>query len=147
VAPDGRILVVPVNYGLDGRTVVLRTGDTDLLAVARARSRVAFQVEDIEPGLRSGWTVLVDGTLDEVDDEDLAERLARLVDPWRGCASRAPSSWCSSRSGRAGAASTRSAASRSSSWTGAELDRGLSGPQLAADPPGVRPGGRAATGR
>src|SRR5690242_14057069 len=58
VAPDGRILVVPVNYGLDGRTVVLRTGDTDLLDAARARVRVAFQVEDIEPGLRSGWTVL-----------------------------------------------------------------------------------------
>jgi uncharacterized protein len=80
--PDGRIVVVPVNYALDGRTVVIRTGDTTLLDAARRRARCALQVEDLEPGLRSGWTVLLDGTLTEVDDEELAERLARLVDPW-----------------------------------------------------------------
>ena len=82
VEPDGRILVVPVNFGRDGRAVIIRTGDTDLRAAAVAGSRCAFQVEDLEPGLRSGWTVLLDGTLTEVEDEDVAERLARLVDPW-----------------------------------------------------------------
>ena len=61
--PDGRIMVVPVNFGLDGRTVVVRTGETALLDAARAGSRCAFQAEDLEPGLRSGWTVLVDGQL------------------------------------------------------------------------------------
>src|SRR3954452_16591449 len=61
--PDGRILVVPVNFGLDSRTIVLRTGDTVLLDAARAGERCAFQADDFEPGLRSGWTVLVDGRL------------------------------------------------------------------------------------
>jgi nitroimidazol reductase NimA-like FMN-containing flavoprotein (pyridoxamine 5'-phosphate oxidase superfamily) len=79
---DGRIVVVPVNYGRDGRSIVLRTGDTDLRTAARGRRRCAFQVEDLEPGLRSGWTVLIDATLTEVEDEEIAERLARLVDPW-----------------------------------------------------------------
>ncbi len=79
---DGRVMVIPVNYGRDGRTVIVRTGDTDLLDAAHASARVAFQVDDLEPALRSGWTVLVDGTLTEVDDEELAEELARLVDPW-----------------------------------------------------------------
>jgi uncharacterized protein len=82
VDPTGRIMVVPVNYGLDGRTVVLRTGDTTLLDAATAARRCGFQVEDLEPGLRSGWTVLIDGTLSEVDDEDIVDRLAPLVDPW-----------------------------------------------------------------
>jgi uncharacterized protein len=80
--PDGRIMVVPVNFGLDGHTVVVRTGDTALLDAARAGSRCAFQAEDLEPGLRSGWTVLVDGQLTESDDAATTERLGRLVEPW-----------------------------------------------------------------
>ena len=80
--PDGRIMVVPVNFGLDGHTVIIRTGDTSLLDAARARTRCAFQAEDLEPGLRSGWTVLLDGTLTEVADRGMAERLGRLVEPW-----------------------------------------------------------------
>ena len=79
---DGRVLVVPVNFGVDGRTVVVRTGDTVLLAAARAGARCAFQADDLEPGLRSGWTVLVDGHLRVVDDPVSAERLGQLVSPW-----------------------------------------------------------------
>lgn len=82
VEPDGRILVVPVNFGRDGHTVIIRTGGTDLREAALAGQRCAFQIDDLEPGLRSGWTVLLDGTLTEIDDEDIADRLARLVDPW-----------------------------------------------------------------
>ena len=37
--PDGRIMVVPVNFGLDGRTVVVRTGETALLDAARSLRR------------------------------------------------------------------------------------------------------------
>jgi len=80
--PDGRVLVVPVNFGLDGRAVVVRTGDTVLLIAARARVRCAFQADDLEPGLRSGWTVLVDGHLRVVVDPGAAERLGQLVSPW-----------------------------------------------------------------
>ena len=80
--PDGRIMVVPVNFGIDAHSVVIRTGDTSLLDAARASKRCGFQAEDLEPGLRSGWTVLVDGLLTVADDEATAERLGRLVDPW-----------------------------------------------------------------
>jgi nitroimidazol reductase NimA-like FMN-containing flavoprotein (pyridoxamine 5'-phosphate oxidase superfamily) len=80
--PDGRIMIVPVNYGRDGHTLIVRTGATELLARARAGTRAGFQVDDLEQGLRSGWTILVDGTLTAVDDADEAQRLARLVDPW-----------------------------------------------------------------
>jgi nitroimidazol reductase NimA-like FMN-containing flavoprotein (pyridoxamine 5'-phosphate oxidase superfamily) len=80
--PDGRIMVVPVNFGLDGHTVVIRTGETALLDAARSRSRCGFQAEDLEPGLRGGWTVLVDGQLTTVDDEATVKRLGQRVDPW-----------------------------------------------------------------
>jgi hypothetical protein len=80
--PDGRILVVPVNFGLDSRTIVLRTGDTVLLDAARAGERCAFQADDFEPGLRSGWTVLVDGRLGVTVDPLAVERLGQLVSPW-----------------------------------------------------------------
>ena len=82
--PDGRVLVVPVNFGLDGRAVVVRTGDTVMLAAARAGARCAFQADDLEPGLRSGWTVLADGHLSEVVDPGSVERLGQLVSPWLG---------------------------------------------------------------
>lgn len=80
--PDGRIMVVPVNFGLDGHTAVIRTGDTALLDAARAGRRCALQADDLEPGLRSGWTVLVDGRLTTTEDAATAERLGQLVDPW-----------------------------------------------------------------
>jgi nitroimidazol reductase NimA-like FMN-containing flavoprotein (pyridoxamine 5'-phosphate oxidase superfamily) len=79
---DGHIMIVPVNFGLNRHTVIIRTGETRLLGAARAARRCAFQAEDLEPGLRSGWTVLVDGTLTEMEDEDTAARLGQLVDPW-----------------------------------------------------------------
>ena len=46
-----------------------------------SRFLAAFQAEDLEPGLRSGWTVLVDGHLTVADDAT-TERLGQLVDPW-----------------------------------------------------------------
>lgn len=80
--PDGRILVVPVNFGLDGHTILIRTGDTVLLGAAKAGERCAFQADELEPGLRSGWTVLVDGRLGVVTEPVSVERLGQLVTPW-----------------------------------------------------------------
>ena len=79
---DGHIVIVPVNFGLNRHTIIIRTGETTLLDAARAARRCAFQAEDLEPGLRSGWTVLVDGQLTLTDDEATTERLGQLVDPW-----------------------------------------------------------------
>lgn len=55
----GRIEVFPVNYALDGETVVVRT-DTGRKLVAGGHDAV-FEVDHLEPGRRAAWSVLVRG--------------------------------------------------------------------------------------
>lgn len=79
VVVDGRPLVFPVNYVLDGDTVVFRTAAGTKLDAVR-RSFVAFEV-DRAPTSGSGWSVVVEGWAHEVTSADapgLRERLAAL---------------------------------------------------------------------
>jgi nitroimidazol reductase NimA-like FMN-containing flavoprotein (pyridoxamine 5'-phosphate oxidase superfamily) len=58
-------LIFPVNYALDGDTILVRTGpDTALTAADYAN--VAFEVDTIDPRTRSGWSVLVRGLAEDV---------------------------------------------------------------------------------
>ena len=144
IDPDGRVLVVPVNFGLDGRAVVVRTGDTVLLDAARAGARCAFQADDLEPGLRSGWTVLADGHLRVVVvDAGSAERLGSWSAP--GCAYRARTCCCSKRPGSAVASSRRSAASKLSSSTPTSTPDPTRAPVRALRHIGPRPSGSGTT--
>ena len=78
-------LVVPVNYGLDRRIVVLRTSEGTKLAAA-AHANVTFEVDQIDPATRSGWSVLVRGLAEEVTDAHRAELVRATreagADPW-----------------------------------------------------------------
>ena len=78
-------LIFPVNYGLDGTTLVVRTHPGTILRAA-AHANVTFEVDDIDRRSRSGWSVLVRGQAEEVGDEHraaLVERtLATGVEPW-----------------------------------------------------------------
>jgi nitroimidazol reductase NimA-like FMN-containing flavoprotein (pyridoxamine 5'-phosphate oxidase superfamily) len=78
-------VILPVNYVLDGEAVVIRTDSTKITAAAD-HTRVAFEVDDIDPRTRSGWSVLVQALAEEVTGsrrEELVERL-RTADgtPW-----------------------------------------------------------------
>lgn len=53
--------IVPVNYVLSGSRVVFRTEPGGMLARACAGTVVAFEVDDLDPDGRSGWSVLVVG--------------------------------------------------------------------------------------
>lgn len=52
----------PVNFAVDGSTIVFRTKPGSRLATATHRQVVAFEVDDIDPVSQSGWTVIVTGT-------------------------------------------------------------------------------------
>jgi uncharacterized protein len=58
-------LIFPVNYALDGDTILVRTRpDTALTAADYAN--VTFEVDVIDPRTRSGWSVLVRGLAEDV---------------------------------------------------------------------------------
>ncbi|MEV5576780.1 pyridoxamine 5'-phosphate oxidase family protein [Spirillospora sp. NPDC052269] len=80
---DGRTVVLPVNFLLDEGTVVFRTAPGDKLEAARASHELAFEADDAEPALRTGWSVLIHGPARIVDDPAEADRLAR----------RCPTAW------------------------------------------------------
>ena len=77
----------PVNYRLDGRTIVLRTTDGTELArfveLFGAGSLMAFEVDEIDYEWHEGWSVLVEGRVETVDDPDELHRLhAAWPRPW-----------------------------------------------------------------
>jgi uncharacterized protein len=80
---DGQPLIMPVNYYLDGDAVVVRLAPGSLLAQLAANTRVAFEVDHVDPAWREGWSVLVQGAAEQVTDEGELERLRHLpLRPW-----------------------------------------------------------------
>lgn len=63
VARAGVPDLVPVNYALQGRDVMMRSGAGPKLQAAQRRDVVAFEVDDIDEERRSGWSVVVVGRL------------------------------------------------------------------------------------
>jgi nitroimidazol reductase NimA-like FMN-containing flavoprotein (pyridoxamine 5'-phosphate oxidase superfamily) len=54
------VMILPVNYAVDGDIVVFRT-DAGAKLEGAPLSRVAFEVDAIDPASRQGWSVLIRG--------------------------------------------------------------------------------------
>jgi len=82
---DAGPVVLPVNYTVDGGTIVYRTTPGSVAASA-AGSEVAFEVDHVDEHLRQGWSVLVVGTAEPITDPDTVRRLAGEpeTEPWAG---------------------------------------------------------------
>ncbi|MGY1695925.1 pyridoxamine 5'-phosphate oxidase family protein [Geodermatophilus sp. SYSU D00814] len=78
-------LVFPVNYAMDGTTVVIRTAPGTKLTAAD-HANVTFEVDEIDRRTRSGWSVLVRGLAEEVGPGHRADLVARTsatgLQPW-----------------------------------------------------------------
>jgi uncharacterized protein len=61
VSLDALPAVFPVNFRLDGRDVVFRTGPGTKLQAALRNAVVAFEVDDFDTDGRSGWSVMIIG--------------------------------------------------------------------------------------
>jgi hypothetical protein len=82
--PDfGGPVIFPVNYVFDRDLVIFRTDPGSKLDAATERESVAFEVDAVDEATRTGWSVVVRGTLAEVTDpDDLAWLRALPLYPW-----------------------------------------------------------------
>jgi nitroimidazol reductase NimA-like FMN-containing flavoprotein (pyridoxamine 5'-phosphate oxidase superfamily) len=93
IAFTGRygLTVLPVNYRLHNGTIVFRTaqdsptGEDLRTGIAHAEYQVAFEIDEIDPVAKEGWSVLIHGPAHHMDSP--AERAVVLesgVEPWPG---------------------------------------------------------------
>ena len=77
---EDRPVVLPVNYALDGDTVVFRTAEGTVLNKA-ALQMIAFEVDEIDAVAHTGWSVLAQGVAQDVSDaiDTRSEHLRRLA--------------------------------------------------------------------
>jgi CBS domain-containing protein len=82
---DGDPVVLPVNHGLDGMCVVFRTTWGSKLEAAQSAGAAAFEVDGFDERTRTGWSVLVRGSLSTVYEVDDIRRYEALgVHAWAG---------------------------------------------------------------
>ena len=75
--------VIPVNYAVDGTSIVFRTAHSSRLAACCNHTVVAFEVDDVDETARTGWSVLVIGDANAITDESELVRARQLpFAPW-----------------------------------------------------------------
>jgi nitroimidazol reductase NimA-like FMN-containing flavoprotein (pyridoxamine 5'-phosphate oxidase superfamily) len=79
----GEVVVLPVNFVVDGQDVVFRTADGSKLAAAEDRITAAFEADNYDDITQSGWSVLINGRIEVVEDDAEIGRLSQLgLYPW-----------------------------------------------------------------
>ncbi|MFG1930826.1 pyridoxamine 5'-phosphate oxidase family protein [Mycobacterium sp. NPDC048908] len=80
---DALPAVQPVNFRLWRDDVVIRVAGGGKLTAAAANQVVAFEADELDPDLRSGWSVTVVGHAQEITGVDeLVEVAGTFVQPW-----------------------------------------------------------------
>ncbi len=83
VVHDGQPGIYPVNYLVDGTSILLRTAPGSKVVSAPRLERVAFEIDGFEPQHGDAWSVLIKGfarQLDSTAEIDRAEELPLF--PW-----------------------------------------------------------------
>jgi nitroimidazol reductase NimA-like FMN-containing flavoprotein (pyridoxamine 5'-phosphate oxidase superfamily) len=75
--------IQPVNFLLDAQEIIFRTANGAKLAAATRESVVAFEVDEIDPRTRTGWSVVCVGRSYEITDRTrLAQLTETMPEPW-----------------------------------------------------------------
>jgi len=82
----GRVQIIPVNYLIDGRDVVVRTSPHGLLSrLPESDEVIAFEVDYHDDLAGSGWSVLLNGSISTMTDDEIdAVAGADRIRPWAG---------------------------------------------------------------
>lgn len=81
---DNGLRILPVNYVVDGDRIVFRTAAYGVIARSVRASDVAFQVDELDEQLRSGWSVLAVGRCERLEDVSELARVPQGArpEPW-----------------------------------------------------------------
>lgn len=75
--------IFPVNYVVDGRSIVFRTAAGTKLAGAVLGDGVAFEIDHADHQLHAGWSVMVRGRAEEIEKlDDLVAAESLPLVPW-----------------------------------------------------------------
>ena len=74
--------IIPVTFGLDEDALVIRTTSESRLASTGDGAVVCFEVDELEPALRAGWSVVVTGQAARVTNPAELARWSRDIRPW-----------------------------------------------------------------
>src|SRR5205807_4658600 len=78
-------VALPVNYRVVDGNVVFRTAQDTPLAAVEAGEPVAFGIDHIADAMSRGWSVLVRGRLEHVEDPTTLRHMdAQGIEPWPG---------------------------------------------------------------
>jgi nitroimidazol reductase NimA-like FMN-containing flavoprotein (pyridoxamine 5'-phosphate oxidase superfamily) len=78
-------VIRPVTYAFDrsSQSVVFRTARGSKFTALLLSGHAAFEIDGIEPATRTGWSVIVQGPVEEVKNTAELHRLERLeLHPW-----------------------------------------------------------------
>ena len=79
---DGPV-VVPMNYVVQDGTILIRTSARTTLAAHLMHGPASFEIDEIDDFTQSGWSVLVRGAAEAVEDPaTLPDDLADRPQPW-----------------------------------------------------------------
>jgi nitroimidazol reductase NimA-like FMN-containing flavoprotein (pyridoxamine 5'-phosphate oxidase superfamily) len=80
---DGALVILPVNHLVDGQDVVFRTAAGSKLSAAENGDLMVFEADSYDDLDRSGWSVVVNGSAEVIDDDAETGRLSSLgLHPW-----------------------------------------------------------------
>lgn len=83
----GEVVMLPVNFLVDGQDVVFRTGAGSKLSSVEVGRYVGFEADSYDAATRAGWSVVVNGLAEIVDSDEEAARLDALgLTSWGGAA-------------------------------------------------------------
>jgi hypothetical protein len=89
------LMMVPVTFFVDGRSVVYRTDPAGVAGI-RAGEPVAFEADHVDEQTGLGWSVLLAGTAEHLAEHQSLEALARRrgAGPWAGKGATCGSASC-----------------------------------------------------
>jgi nitroimidazol reductase NimA-like FMN-containing flavoprotein (pyridoxamine 5'-phosphate oxidase superfamily) len=80
---EGLPAVQPVNFRMKRDDVIIRVAGGAKLAAANENSVVAFEADELDADLRTGWSVTIVGTAHPITDVDeLVEVSGTFLQPW-----------------------------------------------------------------